>query len=86
MIDEEMMNILGEFAQELNTSKQGVEAGDAIIFSVMSDESEPNIQLIKGGAPAVVESMMSMLERLLEIIPAEQQKEFKSLLIKRILK
>lgn len=86
MIDNEMMNILGEFAQELNTSNQGLEAGDAIIFYVMSDESEQNIQLIKGDGPAVFASMISLLERLLKIIPAEQKKEFKSLLIKRILK
>lgn len=83
MIDKEMMNILGEFAQGLDTSKQGIEAGDAIIFCVMSNGSDPSIQLIKGDAPAVFESMFSLLERLLEIIPINKQTEFKSLLIKR---
>lgn len=85
MIDKEMMNILGEFAQGLNTSNQGVEAGEAIIFSVMSDKSDPSIQLIKGDAPAVFASMISLLERLLEIIPSEDKKKFKALLAKHIL-
>lgn len=85
MIDKEMMNILGEFAQELNTSKQGVEEGDAIIFCVMSDESDQSIQLIKGNKSAVFTSTISMVEKLLEIIPSEDQKKFKALLAKHIL-
>lgn len=85
MINKETMIILGELAEELNTSNQGVEAGEAIIFYVMSNEPDPSIQLIKGGKPAVFTSIISMLENLLKIIPSEDKKKFKALLAKHIL-
>ncbi len=82
-MNKETMNTLSKMTELLN--KLNLEGADSIIFSAASQESGSATRLIKGTEPAVVESLVSLIDAVFKETPSENKKIMKSFLINHIL-
>lgn len=83
MINKETMNTLRKLAEGLHKLK--TEGDDAIIFSVVSEESKSATCLVNGNEAAVGASLAALIDKIFEDTPSENKKRMKWFLLTQIL-
>lgn len=83
MIDKKTMDLLKKMAEEMHKLK--TEGDDAIIFSVVSEESKSAICLVNGNEAAVGASLAFLIDKVFKDTPSENKKRMKWFLLTQIL-